>query len=309
MRRTAIVLCAVSGTLLLFVLAIGGARWQGDDEWPTGSQHLGRGRWREALAAVRWNVLAAVDLAGLQKPDRASKRMTRANLLRLVFHAGGGIHGLVLTNSREAVVRAALRGPSLVELDFSWTSDSQLVCVHDWDKTWVRLSNMSTRPTLHEFRTARFADGALTPLTLAGLDTIVRQFPYLRVVSDVKERNLDALAAIAREHPQLARALIPQVYSFREYDFVRALGFESIILTTYRRPYPFWALRRFLSRRPNVILTMPADRLRDYDDGLRVTGVSIYAHTVNSAAEYRSLIAKGVFGVYTDSLGIYTPRP
>ena len=48
-----------------------------------------------------------------------------------VAHAGGGIDGETYTNSYEALDRAVNDGFRYLELDLSFTSDDQLVCIHD----------------------------------------------------------------------------------------------------------------------------------------------------------------------------------
>jgi arylsulfatase A-like enzyme len=50
-----------------------------------------------------------------------------------VAHAGGGIKGRSYTNSLEALDENYRRGFRFFELDFNWTSDNQLVCIHDWE--------------------------------------------------------------------------------------------------------------------------------------------------------------------------------
>lgn len=257
---------------------------------------------------ARWGAVAVYELMTLSDEPPREHEARRSELPRLIFHAGGAINDKRYTNSREAVEQTISRGGRLVELDVNWTSDSQLVCIHDWKATWSRLGRGGAVPKLREFMTGRIAEGTLTPLSLHELDTLARRFPNMRIVTDIKERNVDALALIARTHPRLVEAIIPQVYSMHEYDAVRTLGFSRIILTTYLRPYPPWALLRFAAVRPLVALTIPLElAVRDYAPKLRSMGIPVFTHTVNSVALADSLIHRGIHGVYTDSIGLYTP--
>lgn len=50
-----------------------------------------------------------------------------------VAHAGGGIYQKTYTNSYEALDYNAKSGFQYFELDFSFTKDNRLVCLHDWE--------------------------------------------------------------------------------------------------------------------------------------------------------------------------------
>ena len=56
---------------------------------------------------------------------------------KLIAHAGGAIDGHVYTNSKEAVLNSINNGSKYIELDFSLTSDSELVCVHRWENVYA----------------------------------------------------------------------------------------------------------------------------------------------------------------------------
>ena len=58
--------------------------------------------------------------------------------------------------------------------------------------------------------------------------------PQAFLVTDVKERNLDALEHIGSNYPQFLTRIIPQIYQPSEYTIVRELGFEKIIWTLYK---------------------------------------------------------------------------
>ena len=55
-----------------------------------------------------------------------------------VAHAGGGINGKTYTNSYEALNLNIKNGFTYFEIDFSFTRDNRLVCLHDWKGSFKR---------------------------------------------------------------------------------------------------------------------------------------------------------------------------
>ena len=56
---------------------------------------------------------------------------------KYIAHAGGGIGGASYTNSRDAFDANYRRGFRFFETDLNWTSDDQLVLIHDWEASFV----------------------------------------------------------------------------------------------------------------------------------------------------------------------------
>ena len=70
-----------------------------------------------------------------------------------IAHAGGGYRGDTYTNSFEALNENISNGFEYFELDFSFTRDYELVCIHDWSHSFKRSFGfkMNTKPNLEEF--------------------------------------------------------------------------------------------------------------------------------------------------------------
>ena len=71
-----------------------------------------------------------------------------------IAHAGGGFNGETYTESLDALNFNKNRY-TLFEIDFSFTNDNELVCIHDWDENGsVKRTfgiELNTPPTLKEF--------------------------------------------------------------------------------------------------------------------------------------------------------------
>ena len=150
-----------------------------------------------------------------------------------IAHAGGALQKNTYTNSLEAL-ESNKPHFDLFEMDLIFTSDNELVCLHDWDVNFERLFNREvTSPLkLEEFR-ALVAGLEITPCDLSSLMDWLSKNPSKYIVTDIKERNLEALEQIAKRHPELMDQIVPQVYQWGEYSQVAELGYDKIIFTLY----------------------------------------------------------------------------
>jgi len=247
--------------------------------------------------------------SGQSLPAREPRRH-RDRAERFIAHAGGLAWGWDYTNSREALDQNHARGFRWFEVDLSWTADDALVLIHDWGQTWRRYfgGQPGAVPTLAGFREAPMRHG-LTAQALADVIDWLRAHPEAVLVTDVKERNLEALAVLAREAPDLRTRIVPQAYEPGELAPLKALGFPRVILTVYRSPLPPSELAAAATTQGAWALTVPEERVRagDYDQVLDAGALPVYVHTVNKPAAWASLAAAGVEGLYTDDLFPGTP--
>lgn len=219
----------------------------------------------------------------------------------LIAHAGGHIYGYRYTNSLEAIESSYNNGFKLIELDFEWTLDDEIVLIHDWDSMVKRM--LMTEPrvlTLEEFKNEKsFQD--LTLMDLEDLANYLEVKKDLYIVTDVKSRNLEFLETIAANYGGIKLQIIPQVYSFDEYEKAKELGFENIILTLYRSTYSNEEIIEFVKDNPLFAITMNLDKgYSELPLRLKELDVISYVHTVNDLYIFEELSENGVYGIYTD---------
>jgi glycerophosphoryl diester phosphodiesterase len=283
--------------LLALALTAGVALWSiPSDEW----KRLGE---RIELRKVERELVHAAGLdPAVGLPDLTG------SFVPLIAHAGGGLDGESLLNCKEALDASWERGFRLFELDFSFTTDRQLVLLHDWDVTFTRLFGNPGGPLdLGAFRKRRMS-GGFSPLEPDSLAAWLREHPEAYVVTDVKGDTLEALGILLARHPWLRERLIPQIYRLSEYVPVRRLGLRTVILTLYVSQYDDQTVLRFASSASLAAVTM--DYYRAYwvlPPQLRAAGVTVLAHTVNDPLMARRLMRNGVSGFYTDNLDPRTP--
>lgn len=89
------------------------------------------------------------------------------------------------SNSLEALEHSYENGFRLLELDFSWTCDGELVCVHDWNAFYGRILDTDS-PTLAQFEAVRDSTYGFTSLTLDHLIAWLREHPGVSIVTDTR---------------------------------------------------------------------------------------------------------------------------
>jgi phosphoglycerol transferase MdoB-like AlkP superfamily enzyme len=220
----------------------------------------------------------------------------------LVAHAGGELDGHTYTNSKDALDLSYENGIRLMEVDFEWTRDNRLVCVHSWDGFINKFFNVEVnRYTYDEFKNFTMINN-WTQLTPDILSQWMETHHDAYIVTDIKSNNIEGLRYLSDTFPHLINRIIPQIYKPEEYEPVKELGYENIIFTLYlmrdkEEILDFEHLDELLA------VTMPeATAHTDLPKKLNDRGVYVYAHTINDMEKVSALIENGVSGFYTDSL-------
>ncbi len=219
-----------------------------------------------------------------------------------VAHAGGGFKSDTYTDSLDAL-NTNLNKYDLFELDFNFTSDGRLVCIHDWgnsaERTFGRKFNVA--PTLFYFQQLVSQNEKFKNCTFDQVADWLRSHPGKLIVTDVKDDNLRALAYIAHNFPDTKSRIITQIYFPSEYAKVKALGYSKVILTIYRWGPSVFKLIYTTQVLDLYAITMPTDHVWLAKFLLKLR-VPVYIHTVNTQETFDVLKANGVTNIYTDWL-------
>lgn len=224
-----------------------------------------------------------------------------------IAHAGGAVDGRTYTNSIEALDRNYAAGFRFFEIDLLFTRDGKLVALHDWEDNFEKLFGRGFAPPLSEAQFKRAVAEGVPGYRVPALDELLAWLAAhtdALLITDVKERNLEALSLIAAKRPRLRARIIPQIYRPDEYAPVRELGFETVIWTLYRHPAGDFGVVRALDGMDLFAVAMPAQRARQgrLAPHLSRLGVTVLAHTVNDPNALRRLKRLGVTEVFTDFL-------
>jgi glycerophosphoryl diester phosphodiesterase len=231
----------------------------------------------------------------------------RAAVPASIAHAGGRLNGAALTNSFEAL-ESNLGEFDVFEIDFSWTADGKLVCLHDWEDSFrSRFDANTDRPLDYDMFRRLLASSPDRPQN-CDLDRLagwMRVNPGIQIVTDVKSKPLAAHEIIAARHPDLLDQFVPQAYQPEEIDRYSQLGFENVIWTLYRYGENPDAIIEASLGRSLMAIAMPQSMA---EDGLlrqvtEATGIPVYIHTVNDPDVAGCMLAMGAAGIYSDDLG------
>ncbi len=224
-----------------------------------------------------------------------------------IAHAGGGIASKTYTNSYEALNSNLQKGFLYFELDFSFTKDNGLVCLHDWKHTFKRTFgfDVDEKITLIEFEDLVSEKAEFTNCTLDGLAAWMNENPAAIIVTDVKENNITALKMISSTLPNANKRVIPQIYQPKNFDIIKALGFEQIIWTLYRFSGSADEVLSWTAKfQQPFAITMPKRRVKSIlPEELNRRHIPTYVHTINSAEELEKLVTTLLITeIYTDFL-------
>ena len=233
----------------------------------------------------------------------------------LISHACGGIDGITYTNSREALELALENGHRCIEVDFAFTTDEKLVCVHDWEQfgtmvpgqDWERQGSL--QGCAYDYYQNLKICGRYSPLSAEELVAYMEQYPELYVMVDTKYDLQQVMTALVKLAPtdEIRNRLIIQVYAPGEKQAVRSIypfPEENFLLTLYKLGIDAAEDILPICRDDNIpVVTAPLGSLsRKTLEELREKNLVIYEHTENRLDQARIVMDSGVRGVYTDFL-------
>ncbi|MDA1354491.1 MAG: hypothetical protein O3A01_08550 [bacterium] len=240
-------------------------------------------------------------LFSLKKPPSTTQIQ-----LETVAHAGGKINGQIYTNSLAALNHNYEMGFRLFEIDFNWTKEGNLICLHKWNDRHFKNAYGYTRK--EAFSDSEFeAFRKSSPIASIGIDELiawVKTHPDARIITDIKSNNLKGLQIIATLAQTHTAKFIPQIYQPNEYSPAKEMGYETIIWTLYRYSGNNKDVLKHAKKMDLFAITMPSERA---EQGVAKTlakhNIYSYVHTINSPYSASKYINRyNAAGIYTDGL-------
>lgn len=137
----------------------------------------------------------------------------------LIGHAGGALHGKLLTNSKEALENSKKNGLKIIELDLSTTRDGHLIAAHDWEHFNDITHGEDYLPLSLAEALKKKIFGQYTPIDSHSIKDFFTANPEMILVTD-KERDI---GKIKNEFP-FSERLIVEVFSINDYHLALAEG-------------------------------------------------------------------------------------
>ena len=226
-----------------------------------------------------------------------------------VIHGGGLIDGYDKTNSLEAVQKSISEGGRVLEIDFNFTRDGELACIHKWMNYYASDYIEDYEPlSLYQFKKSKIFN-KFTPLDIDDLMTIMEENEGTYLVTDIKDDNIAALELISSRYPHMIDRIIPQAYNKEEVPIIKELGYKNIILTFYNMPYDEVMktsdLVNFAKENNLFAFTFSYELANEwFINELKKANILILTHTINTIEEQEVYRGLGVHGFYTDNVVI-----
>lgn len=245
----------------------------------------------------------------LKEPDNKLENKILEFDTKMIAHAGGGINNTTYTNSYEALDLNHKKGFRYFEIDFSFTKDKKLVCLHDWQKDFSLAFGKNTpRPVDLQKFTELNKTYVYTKCTLDGLSKWLEKNPNSYIITDVKNNNTKALKIIKEKMQNKLNRFIPQIYDPDSFEEIKELGFKNIIWTLYKysgsKEDVLDEVENFYG---SIALTIPTYKLdKELIKELKKQNINTYTHTINDLELFNKLKTEyEIDNIYTDFL---TPK-
>jgi glycerophosphoryl diester phosphodiesterase len=223
----------------------------------------------------------------------------------MIAHAGGGYQGQAYTNSIEALNHSYARGFRLIEVDFSWTSDGHLVCLHDWGKTHKKIFGRKLKQplSLEAFEQQLSGHPSFQVCTTQTLADWLVKHPGVSIITDIKYDNLKGIHYLLEHHASIKSQLIPQFYQPGEYTKLKELGFDRLIWILYQYEGSRRSVVELSQQMQLLAISMRARQAKSRTLQQLRDRHRIMVYTINKTRTLESLQTRyGVGGFYTDFL-------
>lgn len=219
-----------------------------------------------------------------------------------IAHGGGGIDGYTYTNCKEALLGSLDKGYKFVELDFSLTSDSVLVCAHGpqiFNKITGVNSSPTSMPDLKEFNNRRIFD-VYTPLSAKDALDILNQRPFILLVDFISEPEV-----IDKNFSEFKDKIMVETSSISNYIGLEEKGYLPMLTLG---DVEFRSIIKLLfcqirCKKPIKYATVTVNcKWRNLRLLKRIFKISFFAYTSNSTEFLKNHLGTDVDKVYTDFL-------
>ena len=152
----------------------------------------------------------------------------------LIAHAGGAVredvYNSYYTNSLDALIQNYDLGHRIFEFDFNLTSDNNLACIHNWKQFGYCDGTVLSSEEWKNFKTfgKPVTEGRYTTMLIGDLLDEMMVNKDIYVVTDTKETGEAAKTEFQiiyeeamKRDPELLNRIIPQIYNFKMYDYVK----------------------------------------------------------------------------------------
>lgn len=258
------------------------------------------------LLTITILVIISLYLYIITKPH-SNQHLSLTDGRYFIAHATGSLKGYTYLNSKESLMNSLDNGYKYIEIDLQYTSDSNIVCVHDWEQfnkaTIPNITGQDSNlfikiPSIEEFKKRRIY-GEYTPLTLTD------------VIEIQEKRSFTIVTDLICDAQSLNRYFIKEkrknvmVEAFSENDYYRLKDAGYIPMLSIGCVNPISCLKfvtsHILNRDINWITVEEHSSKRSLRLLKKIFHLKIALYTVNSPRFFRWHLGSDVDLIYTDN--------
>ncbi len=230
-----------------------------------------------------------------------------------IAHATGSLEGYTYLNSKESLMASLENGYKYIEVDLQFTSDSVLVCVHDWEQfNKMTIPNISRKdsnlymkvPSYKEFKSRKIYK-KYTPMSFSDVIEIRKNNPFIIVTDRISDaetlnhffelserRNVMVEAFSNENYLALKKDGYTPLFSMGSFSFFQG-GIQIIFSQLFRDGYEWIVADQHCSKRTLRLLK-------------KIFGIKFALSTVNSDVFFNWHLVNDIDLVYTDNWNLKT---
>ncbi|WP_026907622.1 glycerophosphodiester phosphodiesterase family protein [Paucisalibacillus globulus] len=226
---------------------------------------------------------------------------------QLIAHAGGAIDGYTYTNSKEALINSYNNGYRLFELDFSITSDSNLVVRHGWEEDYGQ--NLSSKTiTYEQFMNSPYYN-KYSPLDFDGVIALLEEYPDIYIIMDGKTTSVadtkklyEKINSFTKDlDSDIKNRLIPQMFYKDDLELIRQYGFHDMVYVVGREDYTPETLADFCDKNDIRVVSLSESRAElEVIKALNEKSIKSYVYTINDLEVMKEYFQLSINGIFTD---------
>ncbi len=228
---------------------------------------------------------------------------------QVVGHASGGIESMRYTNSLEALTQTINSGVKVIEVDFNYTNDKELVCYHTLYDLHCDVKNDIS---FIDFMSLRI-QGRYSPMTFEDVVNIMRQNPHIYIALDTKYSDLIEMVEDVynrcKDKDILNRLIIQLYYPNQKEKIQEIYDFPNMLFAPYKySENPYDTLKVCYRENINAVVVNYKSWSFEVFRLFKEKGINVYTYTVNREDIADKLLSNGVYGIYTDFLLDYKSK-
>lgn len=230
-----------------------------------------------------------------------------------IAHATGSLEGYTYLNSKESLMASLENGYKYIEVDLQFTSDSVLVCVHNWEQfNKMTIPNICRKdsdlymktPSFEEFKSRKIYN-KYTPISFSDVIDIRKRMPFIIVTDRIcntdvlnhffeeKDRKYVMVEAFSnKDYQALKRNGYVPLFSMGNFSFFHG-GLQIIFTQIFGDGYEWITADQHCSKRTLRLLK-------------KLFGIKFALSTVNSDVFFNWHLVNDIDLVYTDNWNLKT---